>query len=202
MKLIGVIGSAGSGKDTFAHFFSIRGYKRYAFADAVKDCCAAAFGIPRHHFDHRSLKEAKDSYWNISPREVAQTVGTELFRNTLPQHFPNHPGFIEGRFWINRMYANFVKDFSHKNKVKAIISDCRFKDECDFILDNKGVLIHLTRPGYEGNVGITGHASEAFASKLKETYGENNAQIIYLVNDGTLADLQTKVNAIYHSITA
>ena len=196
MKLIGLIGNAGSGKDTVASVFKELGYNKYAFADAVKQACSAAFGIPIHHFEHRGLKESLDPYWNISPRQMLQFVGTELFRNHTKELCHHAPA---GSFWIQRMWYNFIRDFSFKEDVRAVISDCRFKDECDFVLSNNGLIIHLTRPGYDGNVGITGHASEYFAAQLKETYGEDHAQIVYLNNTSSVDSLKYQAALLYQT---
>jgi hypothetical protein len=43
----------------------------------------------------------------------------------------------------------------------VIISDVRFQDEAEWIWNNGGVIFNMLRPGYEGNVGISGHASES-----------------------------------------
>ena len=75
--------------------------------------------------------------------------------------------------------------------MKAIITDCRFKDEVDWILSNQGIIIHLTRPGADGTVGISQHSSEKLAQEFASIYGMQE-NIYYVLNDSTRVVLQEK----------
>ena len=176
--LVGLCGNAGVGKDTFAEQFHYYGFKQYSFAGPVKKVCEAAFSISPDYFTDRQLKEEEHPFWEISPRVMAQKVGTELFRNHFGQDF-----------WIRRLELQLILDFDSKQDVKAVITDVRFQNEAEWILDSGGILVHLTRPGYVGNVGIPGHASEAGIDfdSLEYTYPEDRFYQIY--NQGSKAEL-------------
>ena len=83
LKLIGIHGHAGVGKDTVADYLGrYQNVYKEAFADPLKRACAAAFGVPLEWFYDRELKEQK-LFWGVTPRQTAQFVGTEMFRETI-----------------------------------------------------------------------------------------------------------------------
>lgn len=57
MIVLALSGYRGSGKDTVATILKRYGYKRRAFADALKDSVSAEYGIDRGVFDNRVEKE-------------------------------------------------------------------------------------------------------------------------------------------------
>lgn len=180
MKLIGLHGHAGAGKNTFAEEFHYAAFFEYAFAAPVKAVCMEVFGLSHMDFVDRARKEEVIDYWNKSPRELAQYVGTEMFRN----HFGSD-------IWIKSLEARLIRDLSareDKNR-KVLITDVRFQNEADWITKQGGWIIHLTRPGYEGNVGISSHASEQTLDFTHLTKGENYHKIL---NEGSITDLQLK----------
>ena len=70
-----LVGWRGSGKDTFADYLVKHyNYKRYAFADAVKEYSANLYDIPRHLFDDPLKKNQKYAF-NKSPRDICIHVG-------------------------------------------------------------------------------------------------------------------------------
>ena len=98
---------------------------------------------------------------------------------------------IADNFWVERLamklnnFATPNQDYGSDDIV--IIPDVRFQNEFDWILENNGIIIHLTRPGASGNVGIPGHLSE---SELSTTPDE---RIYILTNDQTLDYLKRSV---------
>lgn len=199
VKLIGISGKAGSGKDTVADFLTST-YKNYyyePFAYGLKDAAAAAFGLPRNVFDDRDLKESQQVAWGVSPRQIAQFLGTEMFRNTINQLIPG----IGENFWVHRMYGRcqgtLVPDDvgAYEPGDTVVIPDVRFQNEYDFIIANKGIVIHLTRAGADGNIGIPSHQSEA-------GFNFHTKELTYEVeNNGTISDLHRKIANIIISAT-
>ena len=55
--IIGIAGKKGSGKDTLAELFVANGFKKYAFADHLRDASAAIFQIPIKYFIDNDLKD-------------------------------------------------------------------------------------------------------------------------------------------------
>lgn len=192
VKLIGLHGHAGSGKDTVADFIlsKYKDHYDHAFAGPLKVACAAAFGVPLSYFEDRELKETTLPDFAESPRRIAQFMGTEIFRN----HFgADH--------WIkvlaNRLNNEYLgeDDGEYDSNDTVIITDVRFQNEYDWIIENQGVIIHLTRPGADGNIGIPGHASEQKLNlhSIERTYS--------CVNDGTIQQLHQKIASLMVAIT-
>lgn len=200
VKLIGISGKAESGKDTVADFL-IETYKNHyyePFAYGLKDAAAAAFALPRDSFDDRSLKKAVVDSWGVSPRQIIQFVGTELFRNTICGLLPE----IGQNFWVHRMYLRCEGILTpddvgaYESGDTVVIPDVRFQNEYDFVKANNGIIINLTRPGIDGNIGIPNHSSES-GIIVDNTYGGNYS----CVNDGSISDLHRKIANIIVSAT-
>lgn len=194
LKLIGIHGHAGVGKDTAAMWITQNYEACYgeAFAKPLKAACAAAFGIPRDYFNDPELKE-QETFWSVSPRKIAQFVGTEMFRQGSaalyvdkgPSHWVN---FLEAR--LTGLSAPPEGEGFYESGDTVIISDVRFQDEADWIWNNGGHIIHILRPGHEGKVGIAGHASE---SGIDYT-NSNNWSLIR--NDSSLEVLYAQLTII------
>jgi len=170
VKLVGIHGKAKSGKDSICWYLS-QNYKRIykeAFATPLKEACAKAFGVPIDFFNDSDMKEMTNDYWGVSPRKMAQYVGTELFRDHIE-------GLIaDGRsdFWIRRLTGTLNGDLTgadenqgdyvgYESGDTVIITDVRFSNESDWVLSNGGIMIHVIRDSATGNVGISNHPSEA-----------------------------------------
>lgn len=195
MKLVGLIGHANSGKNSFAEEFHYHSYREYSFAAPVKAACHALFGTAPHHFEDRDTKESKHPFWNKSPREMAQFVGTELVRNNIDKFLPE----IGSYFWIERLKLQLLLDHPTKEDVRAVITDCRFQNEVEFILSTGGHIIYLTRPGSDGTVGISNHPSEQFIKEFSELFPESS-KVHYVENHGTLDELRIKANVLAASL--
>jgi hypothetical protein len=190
-KLIGICGHAGSGKDTVADYIrhAHDDTWKLAFADPVKDAAAQMFGTPIECFRTSALKELPDPFWGVSPRQMAQFFGTEMVRETVGKLLPG----IGKDFWIHRLIYRLTgqgEEATYTEDDVVVISDVRFQNEYDWIIDQGGIIIHLTRPGADGTVGIPGHASEAGLCF------DANPQTHYIVNNSTLEELHEKVAAI------
>lgn len=182
MNLIGITGFAGVGKDTLAEGLQLQGYRQYSFAGPLKAGCAELFGIPLDTFSNQDYKEEVHPYWNISPRKIAQFVGTEFFRDQITKLLPD----LEQSFWISRLEWELIQQYDSPDQVKVVISDVRFQDELDWIISKGGKIIHLTRPGRDGTVGLSNHRSESSLDYSELEVGKN---YFTYNNTGSLADL-------------
>lgn len=199
VSLIGITGHAGAGKDTVAEFLlaTYANHYRYAFADPLKEAAAVAFGIPLQWFNSTSLKEVPHPNWNISPRKIAQFFGTELFRERIYQLLPS----IESDFWVQRMIIRLNNQYVPEDEGTlgigdtVVIPDVRFQNEYDWIISQKGIIIHLTRPGADGIVGILGHASESSLNL------HNKERTYECVNDSSIQELHRKTANIIASLS-
>ena len=190
-KLIGICGHAGSGKDTVADYIrhAHDDTWKLAFAKPLKEAAAILFGIPLDAFTETDWKEVPDAYWNLTPRQMAQFFGTEMVRETASKLLPG----IGSDFWIHRLIMTLRgedESCEYTEDDVVIIPDVRFQNEYDWIIDQGGIIIHLTRPGADGTVGIRGHSSEGGIVNMAPL------QTYELYNLGTLEELYEKVDKI------
>lgn len=188
MKLLGMAGVARSGKDTVAHYLKYtHHFRTYAFADPLKEAASKMFGIPLEHFYDSKYKEVTDPFWGISPREMAQKLGTEGGRRVFGEDL-----------WIKRAeqeWNDYKDQFNGKRDMSFypdrdengfIITDVRFENEADFIRKNNGIVIHVKRNSIE---------------KVREHESENGIQIldndIVIDNNGTVEELFEKAEHTY-----
>ncbi len=194
INVIGISGSARSGKDSVCTYLYSTFTETHseAFAGPLKEAAAFAFGIPHRDFNDPERKELINPYWGVSPRMIAQFVGTEMFRDTIDKLLPND----HNDFWVRRMFGKLSGlqrhdlDGDYIDGDTVVIPDVRFQNEVDFVTDNGGIHIHLVREGATGNVGIENHPSEALNFSLtgERTY--------VLSNNGTLEELYAKVHQL------
>jgi hypothetical protein len=178
VTIIGLTGRKRSGKDTVGKYMVDRGYIRVAFADALKNACREIFGFTDEQLNGDELKETVDNYWEHTPREILQTVGTELFRNTLPKFCNN----INNDIWI-RVVGKKINDLILQGQTKIVITDVRFENEYRFIKQQGGKIFKIIRPD-----NIRHNNSPHESEKLIDNMGCNKL----ITNNGTIADLYIK----------
>jgi len=134
-KIIALSGFIGSGKGTVADFLvENHGFYKISFADKLKDIVAKTFDWDRDLLEgsdpvSRHWREEPDEFWSrelnrpITPRWAMQTIGTNCFKSV-----------ISSDIWIL-----FVKQQIDKHPDKKwVITDVRFQDERQFVLDIGG----------------------------------------------------------------
>ena len=193
MRLIGLAGRQGAGKDTACRLLQINlcnsreiltRFHKYAFAEALKDCASEAFGIPKKYFYRDEiLKSEIHKPWNVSARQIAQFLGTEMFREHIKDLCPE----VGDRFWIIRLEKD-IKESEESygsEDVINVITDVRFQNEVDWIIENEGIIIKINREGLPGNPGLPNHKSDAGFIPPKERYHEveNNGTPQHLLNE-------------------
>jgi hypothetical protein len=144
MIIIGIAGFKGCGKTSFAKALTkhitencYRTVLQSPFARPLKLTCEAIFGKAAWYgTDEQKMVPAP--YWNeklgekySSARRILQTLGTDVFRNTVHKDL-----------WI---YAqrNFLLNEGALDVV--IIDDIRFDNEADFVRSCNGSLLHCVR---------------------------------------------------------
>lgn len=141
--MIALTGPAGCGKDTVAtRLYRGYNYERYSFAQPLKDALNVMLDLdPLDWSTH--LKEQKLDWLGVSPRQLAQTLGTEWGRDII------HPDIwlkIAGRR-LERMNAK-----------KVVIIDCRFENEAAWVRARGGQLWHIRGRRKDG---VNPHVSES-----------------------------------------
>lgn len=181
--IIGISGLKGSGKDTIAaHMVNEFGFERYSFADPIKNACRHLFGFTDEQL-WGSEKEVKDVFWGVTPRQVLQVMGTELFQFDLIKHIPEL-GSIGRSFWV-KVFERWYENNSEKN---IVIPDVRFHHEVE-ILRKLGAIIWKVE---RGSVEDTDpHPSEVELRKM------NDFDYTF-INNGTIEELNKEVGAIFY----
>lgn len=193
--LIGIIGRKGAGKDVAgAHLVERHEFARAAFADTVKLVAQDLFPhLTREQlYGPIAVKEALDVATGVTPRWILQKVGTEVGRMdqadvflafgisqaTVRASFAKFnvvPGLTA---WIDALFANLGDGH-------FVVTDVRFPNEASSILDRRGHVIKITRPGFD-----TG----AFNDHPSESEVDNCPFDWLVVNDGSIEDLREKVD--------
>lgn len=148
MKIIGLTGKAGVGKDTVADYLvKNHGFRKYSLAGPLKEMLKV-IGV---ECDNRETKELPHPVFGKSPRQLAQTLGTEWMRNCVA---------ADG--WL-RLADQFVKGTRELNNLEEVsiargivFSDVRFENEAEFVR-NRGTLVHVIR----STEAVAAHSSEA-----------------------------------------
>ena len=180
MTVIGIVGKKFSGKDTCADFLVDNFYyKKFSFADGLKQVCKVAFLLSDAQVHDPSCKEIIDERWGRTPRELMQIVGTDLFRT----HFDRN-------VWLKRLEFELESLPETQN---IVIPDVRFENEYRFVQEyaqKKGVpcfMLYVERECKKSDL----HSSENF--EWLENY-KNSLNVIE--NNSTFADFYEKIQNI------
>jgi hypothetical protein len=141
--LVGLCGPAGCGKDTVASFMP--NFQRYALASPIKLALEVMFGFDPAIWDDRQLKETVVPWLGKSPRQLAQTLGTEWGR-----HHVDHD------LWLKLGMRQWDLIRSGANP-RLVITDVRFDNEAIAIINAGGTVWRVDR---EGVAPVATHVSE------------------------------------------
>lgn len=125
MKIIGLVGRAGSGKDTAALIFA-HTHRIVRFAQPIKEACKALYGWCDIAVESR-LKDRPDERWGISPRQAMIQMAQFAKQNTTED------------FFVKRLFEEWQGE-------PLVIPDVRYQYEIDAIHERGGITIKITRP--------------------------------------------------------
>ena len=131
MKLIGITGKAGAGKDTLAAGFVRLGYRRIAFADALKEAAAVIAGEPSGPYFTHEGKVEFSPVLGRTRREALQSLGSAVRSH------------LDEGVWVRRALA----EWERLGRPATVISDVRYDNEAQKIRDLGGMVIRIDRPG-------------------------------------------------------
>lgn len=174
MRIIGLCGYAGSGKDEAAKGLVACGWTRIAFADAVREVALAInpvlVGDPSNESAFRLADVVCDGQWLIAKaqpevRRLLQAIGTEAGRKILGENV-----------WVDAAMRKVAGD--------TVFSDVRFPNEVAAIRERGGRIVRIERPG----VGpVNGHVSETAIDCIEADYT--------IINDREPWDMQGELVA-------
>ena len=195
--IIGLSGLAGAGKDTVADLLVTHcGFRKLAFADALRNEISDAFQMEPLYLSHRDTKEHPMSALALnrcqndgfvgrmiidegernnkldlaaprSPRQILQWWGTDYRRKQSPS------------YWTSQIGLRIHHLSAEKTSGRFVITDCRFDNEADLVRRHGGVLWQITRPGV--NAPAAGHVSDNSGDDFQpDAVLKNSGDILHL----------------------
>jgi hypothetical protein len=187
--IIGLVGKARSGKDTFASILYEKMDRRdilfltYAYAGKLKETAAEAFKLDVEQ-TNGSLKEVPDprypkregGFW--TPREILQHIG-ESYR------------MVDQYYWTESLMDDIdsFTDRKDGDRFNFIITDCRHPDEVRAIEDRNGIIIRITRENRD-LITNSNHISETALDNYKFR------NVIEVDNSGSRKNLYNEVDRV------
>lgn len=177
-KLIGLVGRAGTGKDTVRGILERDfGYTGFAFADPIRamlETLLENMGESTRYMTDRRLKETPIPGLDVSYRHLAQTLGTEWGRAVCPG------------LWLRIAKASMANLYSESLRHEQfVVSDVRFVDEAAWIREQGGQIWRIARPSA---LPVLDHLSE------REQDSITHDRLIE--NTGTVEDLWCVVSSL------
>jgi len=174
---------ARSGKDTAARVFVEHGYTQLSFAEPIREFIIKLCGFANLEELDLKKNEPQEILGGQTPRYAMQTLGTEWGRET-----------INTKLWTSVVRDKIVKN----NLKKIVISDCRFDNEVEDILEffpasvANVQLIEIIRP--ENTDALTADAAQHKSeSGLSGSFFRNKI----IKNDGTLEQFIEKIEDLF-----
>jgi hypothetical protein len=172
--IIGVGHAAQVGKDSFgAACVKYHGFKRLAFADALKDLVYDTDRGVRHIVDRIGWEAAKAAY-PLRVRQGLVDVGLAARKH------------LGADVWLNAVAQQIDHD---DPAIDYVITDVRYPNELAWILNAGGIAVKINRPGY-------GALDDVADRALADTV----AWSVEIDNAGTLDDLAIEAGSIVASI--
>ena len=176
MVVIVLVGSSGVGKDTIAEMMgSLCGTLSLSYAGPLKKACQIIFDLSDDQLTDREKKEVVDTRWDLSPRQMFQKVGTELFRDQ-----------IDKDIWVKSMCSRIETHLKKDSKRHVVVTDARFANEVSILKKRYGAKCLKVSRAYNPDATKEGqHKSETCVASLQcDSHLENN---------GTIEELKEKV---------
>jgi len=176
LKLIGLTGPAGCGKDTVAQILcDTQEFRRIALAEPIRRGIVAMFGIPMEYLTDRILKEQPlDELCGKSPRQAMQTLGTEWGRKE-----------IDLGIWLKVAereidYTTRMAEAGNAYINGIVVSDIRFAGEANWLRHQGGEIWHVYRPENPFAIESNHESENMLATKEKHQIIINDVDIDHL----------------------
>lgn len=190
MHTIGISGQKRSGKDTIANFLepylseiNPAPWKRVAFAEPIRMILCQVFGVSKEWIEEWKVKDEIPPGWNMNVREALINIG-DRFRE------------IKTNCWIDLAMEN--------SSINKLITDVRYEDELEKVVE-RGWVIRVCKPNNKTLNHITETALVKYDSlcltagiegKLPDSLREQVPYHYFILNDGSLGDLERKVRDV------
>ena len=190
-KYIGIAGQKQNGKDVLCQMLlqGLSGWQRRSWADALKELVCDLFKVDIKFIEEWKENPEPPPGFLMPMRKILQFLGDGVRQ-------------IRGSYWIDRMFDD--------DQENLVIADTRYINELLATKEHGGLNLLIYRPGF---LNFIDHPSEALIRPLVEwcvdmgfegdlskiwqkvALPAENVQLIdyFILNDGTLADLERKV---------
>lgn len=185
--IVGISGKLKSGKDAIAaRLMEHWDFKRLAFADALKEEVLARLPLTLLAIHNLSMHRGEPLPCTYSQRSecirsMVYDVKPAGVRELLQEYGTGVRRADDDAYWTKRWSERAAAIHT-----PLVVPDVRFPNECEAIAQLGGVLWRVMRPGTERE---REHESETLLDGWR--WWDH-----VIVNDGTLADLNVKVDAI------
>lgn len=152
MKLIGLVGAAGAGKDTAASYLVERGWVRIAFADKLK---AMAYDI------NPWISRPKSVGGFVRLHHLVDSIGWDVAKTSFPEvrKFLQDLGVAARKHIAEDVWVDAAIGIMDGHNV--VVTDVRFKNELAAVKAWGGELVLIERPVGAADLGANaGHISE------------------------------------------
>ena len=186
MRVIGVCGKGGSGKDTVANYL-VEEYQfhRVAAADAMKvDLCKYL------DMDLKTLESYKNIKLDLNDN-AGNYIGEFSIRRFLQLYGMDMRYRIADTYWLERSIQDKVKELGNTRITNYIVvSDVRFEIEFDWIKDNGGDVIYV-----DGRTGLTENQSKHVSEQFVNTTAKDKCDMV-IDNSKSLKNLYDQIEVI------
>lgn len=197
MKILGVSGKAGAGKDTFADALVEQGFVKVSQADPMKRFCFEVLGVSEAALWGPSAERNRPiaHLGGLTARHALQTLGTEWGRACFEDMWIEYalrvartllsPVIECDRPWKYTPQRGLYLGEEHEAPARGVvISDVRFANEMNAIKRCGGRVFRIRRPStLEG--AAASHASECEQDEIPDS-----AFDVVIENSRTVADLR------------
>lgn len=179
MKIIGLTGVAGSGKDTVAELLAPYNFKRVAFADPLRELLYKLNPAIDEEADpdvgSSRLAEIVDWFgWDVAKRSYPE------IRELLQRLGAGGRDVISSTVWINAALLKASGILVEGSNV--VVTDVRYPNEIDAVRGYGGEVWRVVRPG-------TGPVNDHETETLLDKFDVDRV----LVNNGTIDDLRIEL---------
>jgi hypothetical protein len=175
MRIVGIHGKKGSGKDTFANFLQTAGQRvrLMAFADRMKAICSVVYGVPIRYFYNEDTKEMPLEPWGLSPRNMMTMMNDQL------KSFHGEDYFVRV---IKQDLAKIMELPDHQRPDTIVITDVRFAVEAEWMKEIDAPIVAVRRPSADVQEGMVHESEKGLPDQYISHYVENNQDLVSLLD--------------------
>lgn len=184
--VVAMCGCMRSGKDTAArHLRDSHAFVNLKVAAPLKQGIVHMFGFSEEQVEG-DAKDQVDSRWNVTPRQVMQWLGTDVFQHRIDTELL--PG-IGRSFWTTQLLMRI-----HDLDGHVVISDVRFQHELDALERLDAAVFRVVTVKLERCMGAAARSDAPHDLHESERCMLRTHHVVH--NDSTVAALTAQLDAL------